>query len=514
MIGLDIDRDYVRVVELKESSEGTALTKFGVARISLQSAAESIPQATARTIAELLKSSQIEDKEVYTSISGPRVQVRRIILPAMPREELSEAVKWEAKNFVPFPIENAVIDYHLLKRETAKAAKQELIVVAVDGEAFKRQLDIINGAGLKCLGISPISFALWELAKFNPEFSTEELKALVYLGEGTSCLTLFKDHELLFTRELDFSAENITRSLAAALDIKAEEAEKLISEHGLPEEGEEIAGIESEKLRQAMFSIFGKLQNELLSSLEYYRDQFAEEKIAHLFLAGPLADLKNLKDYLTANFSIPIEVADPLRNLSIDPKLVREKLERSAQQLALPIGLALGKSREINLLRVKAHRMEKGLESLKFLDYVQIPNSAIVGTLALFLALIFGLNFYLNFSIRQIKKDLDTKSVKLSQLVKLRDRKKAFEDISRQEVDVKLLLARVNSIMPKELSLSYLTFDHAKKTVSVGGESADPMTAANFLKSIEESSFFTNAELIEIKKVGDSTTFKVEFKLR
>jgi len=514
MIGLDIDRDYVRVVELKEGGEGAALTKFGVARVSLQSAAESISQALSRTISELLKNSQIEDKEVFTSISGPRVQVRRITLPAMPQEELSEAVKWEAKNFIPFPLENAVIDYYLLKRAAAKTAKQELIVVAVDGEAFKRQLDTINGAGLKCLGISPSSFALWELAKFNPEFETEELKALVYLGEGTSCLTLFKDHELLFTRELDFSAESVTRTLAAALEIQSEEAERLIAEHGVPKEGEEAAEADSEKLRQAMFAVFGKLQNELLSSLEYYREQFAEEKIAHLFLVGPIANVKNLKDYLTANFSIPIEVVDPLRNLRLDPKLDQEALKEAAQQLALPIGLALGKSREINLLKVKARKTEKALESLKFLDYVQIPNSAIVGTLALFLALIFGLNFYLNFSIRRIKNDLDAKSVKLSQLVRLRDRKKAFEDISRQEVDVKLLLARVNSIMPKGLSLSYLTFDHAKKTVSVGGESTDPKIASSFVKSIEESSFFKNTELIEIKKVGESTTFKVEFKLR
>jgi hypothetical protein len=406
----------------------------------------------------------------------------------------------------------------LLKKEAGKATKQELIVVAVEGEAFKRQVETINGAGLKCIGLSPLPFALWELAKFNPEFATEELKALIYIGAGTTCLTLFKDHELLFTRELDFSAESITRSLAASLDIGLEEAEKMIEAYGLPGEGEDLGAagekIDSEKLRQAMFSIFGKLQNELMSSLEYYRDQFAEEKIAHIFLVGETARLKNLKDYLVANFPIPVDLVDPLRNLRPDPKLDQEKLQAAAQQLALPIGLALGKSREINLLKVKARKTEKTLESLKFLDYVQIPNSAIIGTLALFLTLIFGLNFYLNFSIRQIKKDLDKKSIKLSQLVKLRDRKKAFEDISRQEVDVKLLLARVNSLMPKQLSLAYLTFDYPKKTVSVGGESTDPKVASNFVKSIEESSYFKNTMLIEIKKVGGKTTFKVEFKLR
>lgn len=517
MIGLDIDRDYVRLVELKESSEGITLTKYGVARVTLQSAAEGISQAISRTIAELFAREGIEEKEVYTSISGPRVQVRRIALPSMPKEELNEAVKWEAKNFVPFSIETAKVDYYLLKTAEGKSTKQELIVVAVDGEALKRHLNQIQDAGLKCLGITPACFGLWELAKFHPEFESPELKALLHLGEGGTCLNLFKDHDFLFSRELDFSAEFITRSLANTLKLEPEQVEKILGTYGLPKEEEEEFSqekIKSKELRQNMFSIFGKLQNEILSSLEYYREQFEEEKVSQIFLVGETARLKNLKEYLVANFGIPIEVVDPLRNLKLDPGIDPKKIKEVAQHLALPIGLALGKSREINLLKSKAKKKEVGLETLKFLDYVQIPNTAIVGTLALFLALIFSLNFYLSFSIGKIRKDLDTKSIKLSQVMKLRDRRKAFEDITKNEIDVKLLLARVNSLMPQGLSLSYLTFDNKNREVSLGGESNDPKMASAFVKGVEESPYFRRAELIEIKKTGRATTFKMKFMVK
>ena len=503
MIGLDIDRDHVRIVELKEHAEGLTLTRFAVARVSLQSAAESISEAIARTISQTFKQEGFEDKEVYTSIYGPRVQVRRISLPAMPRNEMAEAVKWEAKNFVPFAIETAAIDYHLLKKPEGQSTKQDLIVVAVDGEALKRHVDIIRAAGLKCAGVMPAPFAVWELAKFQPDFSTPELKGLANIGEGSTSLTLFRDHELLFSRDIDFSADSIARSLASALEIEAPEAEKII----------EGSGNEPEGLQQALHSIFGKLQNELLSSLEFFREQFAEEKVEHFFMLGRTAQLKDLGDYLAANFGIPIDVVDPLRGLRLDPKLGQEKLQAAAQQLAVAIGLALGKSRAINLVKVKAAKKEAGLESLTFLDYVAIPNSAIIGTLALFVALIFGLNFYLSMSINQIKKDLDSKSIRLSQLVKLRDRTKAYEDISRQDVDVKGLLSRVNSLMPAGLTLSNLTFDQKGRAVVVGGESPDPKIASEFVKRVEESPYFKNAVLIEIKKVGTITTFKTSFNL-
>ncbi len=488
MIGLDIDKDQVRVVELKEGSEGITLTKFGVAKVIPKSSAENISHAISRTVAKLFAEQQIEEKEVYSAISGPRVQVRRMTLPPMPKEELSEAIKWEAKNFVPFSIETAAIDYYLLKEREGKGTKQELIVVAVDGEALKRHLEIIKGAGLKSAGVTPISFALWELAKFQPEFSTEELKGLVHIGAESTSLDLFKDHDLLFTREIDFSRASITETLAE-------------EEH------------DPEEFRRVMFSVFGKLQNELISSLEYYREQFFEEKIAHLFLLGETAELKDLKEYLFANFGIPIDLVDPLKNLRLDPKIDQDKLNQAAQNLAIPIGLALGRSREINLLKVKAGKKDQGAEALKALEYVKIPNTAIIGTLALFVALIFGLNFYLNYSIGKIKKDLNSKTVKLSQLVKFRDRKQAFEDITKKDIDVKLLMARVNSLMPRGVTLAYLDFDNKKRGVTLGGESEDPKNASAFVKRVEESPYFRKTKLIEIKKVGKNTTFKMNFQI-
>jgi len=465
MIGLDIDKDQIRVVELKDSSAGLTLTKF---------AAEN---AASRTIAEVFAQLQIEEKEVCTAISGPGVQIRRISLPPMPAEELSQAVKWEAKNFVPFSIETASLDYYPLK-DAGKGGKLELMVVAVDGEALKSHLETVKGAGLKCAAVTAVPFALREIVKLHPEFSAGGLAALVCIREETTCLNLFKKNELIFTRDLDFSGETLR---AAPADAPA---------------------------------VFGKLQNELTSSFEYFRDQFPEEKITQIFLSGESAKAENLKEYLGVNLGLPVETLDPLKNLKIDPKVDESELKEAAQRLILPICLALGKGKEQNLLKIKAREGAKKVDLIKALDYVRIPNLAIVGLLLVFLSLIFGLNFYLNYSILKIKKDLDIKTAKLSQLVKLRDRKFAFEEITKKETDVKLLLARINALMPLGLSLVDMTFDNDKKEINLSGESEDPKIASSFLKRVEESPSFTATRLIEIAKAGETTTFKVSFNAR
>ncbi|KPJ68999.1 hypothetical protein AMJ44_04850 [candidate division WOR-1 bacterium DG_54_3] len=512
MIGLDIDKYYVRVAELKETSAGTTLTKSAVAAI-IPKPEENISQAISRTISEVFKQEQIEEKEVYTSISGPRIQVRRMALPAMPEEELSEAIKWEAKNFVPFSIETAAVDYSLIIEAEGKGTKQELIMVAVDGEALKKHLELIKEAGLKCAGITPIPFALGELTKLHPELS-EELVALVNMGAEVSSLNLFKKNSLLFSREIDVSGENITDALASTLKLEHAEAERIKIKYGLPDKEEvELTqeGIDPEELRHSMYSILGKLQNELLSSFDYYRQLFFEEKISRLLLSGGTAKLKNLPDYLTANFGIPVELIDPLRNIQVDPKIDQEKLKGMVPRLAVAIGLALGKGKEINLLKVKARKKIKSSDIAKILEHIKIPNSVIIGTPAAFIALIVGLNLYLNYSIIQARNELNAKSLKLGQLVKFRDRKAAFEDITKTEIDVNLLLARVNTLMPEGLTLAYLNFDNKKGEVSLGGESENPKIASAFVKSVEESPYFRKTQLIEIKKVGATTTFKMNF---
>jgi len=512
MLGIDIGEKLIKIVELKDSPQGPTLNNYATIEISAN-------QDLANSITNAIKKLGFKDKEVVTSISGPKVQARRISLPAMPEAELREAVKWEAKNFVHFPIENAVIDYYILEKTGEKTQKIDLIAVAVEKAAFSKRISLIEKAGLKCVGISISPFATLELIYLSPEVKKNELVALIDIGEMYSHLCLFKNNTLLFIREITFAGENITKALAKDLNLNTAAAEKLKLESGLPDEGEispTPEGIPPAAIRNSILAILDKLQNEISSSFDYYREHYQGEKISKVFISGGSSMLKNVGKYFSGNLGLPIfYLSDTISKINLNPKIDANKLDAVLPHLTLAIGLALNKGKTMNLLKSKTKKKEiKANTNLdQVLDHFKISNTLLVALLVFIITGLVWSNLYLDNLIQAAKQELNVESFKLNQIVRFRDRNVAFGDIAGKEIDVKQLLARVNSLMPKNLSLQYLKFDKDQRTVELGGESKNPQTASAFVNTIENSPYFSDVKLIEIRKIGEVSMFRMGFKI-
>jgi len=85
---------------------------------------------------------------VRLTVSGSGVQIKRISIPSLPKNELKEAVRWEIKNYLPFPVETAQIDFHILNEYVEDNIKKlDLIVVACPKHLVDRTLSIAERAG-------------------------------------------------------------------------------------------------------------------------------------------------------------------------------------------------------------------------------------------------------------------------------------------------------------------------------------------------------------------------------
>lgn len=512
MLGIDIGEKLIKIVELKDSPQGATLNNFVTIDISPN-------QDLAKSITTAIKKLGFKDKEAVTSISGPNVQARRISLPAMPEAELREAVKWEAKNFVPFPIENAVIDYYPLERTGEKTKKIDLIAVAIEKATFSKRVSLIEKAGLKCEGVSISPFATLELIHLSSEVKKNDLIALIDIGEKYSHLCLFKNSTLLFIREITFAGDNITKALAKDLNLDLATAEKLKMEYGLPDEGEVSPtpqGIPPIAIRNSILTILDKLLYEISSSFDYYQEHYQGEKISKIFVSGGSSMLKNIDKYFSDNLGLPIFcLADAMKKITLNPKLDGNKLKAVLPRLTLAIGLALNKGKTMNLLKIQAKKREiKAPTNLdQILDRFKISNTLLIALVAFIITGLVWSNLYLDSLIKQAKKELNVESLKLNQIVRFRDRNVAFGDIAGKEINLKQLLARINSLMPKNLSLQYLKFDKEKRTVELGGESKNPQTASTFVNKVENSHYFSNVKLMEIRKIGDISMFRMGFKI-
>lgn len=458
MIGIDFNDKYVKVVELKESAQGLTLDRYHVLPV-VREPDQDITTAISRTIFKAVSESGILETEVYALISGPLVQTRRITLPPMPESELRDSVKWEAQNFATFPIENALVDYYVLEKSATKEShKLDIMVVAIEKETFNKHLSALTSAGLRCVGITLHPFALGQILRRLPSVTKEELVAVVDFGAEEVSINLFKDHLPQFTRE-----------------IKTD----------------------------------GRLQEEILSSFTYYREQFFEEKISRIFLSGEHPQLEELREGLSAGLGIATEILDPLKNLNIDPRVDMGKLQEAAPRLALAVGVAENKAAELNLVGKKERAPKTSLD--KMLKSVNIPNAAIIGALVFILLLILAANFYLTRSIEQTRKELDVKNLRLSQLSKFQERRQAYENIARGREDVKNLLGQIAAMQPPGIKLVSLSYGHDKKIISLAGEAGTPQLVSGFVRRLEASATFSNVQLKEFRTVGKIPTFQIDF---
>lgn len=200
VIGLDIGSDLIKVVEVANQANELTITSYGTA-VTPQGAVTEGQLTRIDLLAEEINFLFTENKftanKVVAAISGEQVIIRTIEIPKMPLEELDEAVKWEAKEQLPLPVDEAMLDYEILKQK--ETGDYELVVVAVDEKIINSYLELFELLDLKPLviGIEPTA-----MAKVLQHSHPNQVIGLVDIGSQTTDVSIYRQGKLLFTRTI------------------------------------------------------------------------------------------------------------------------------------------------------------------------------------------------------------------------------------------------------------------------------------------------------------------------
>ena len=191
----------------------------------------------------LLKEVGLKTKKVRLTVSGSGVHFKRISVPSLPKAELKEAVRWEIKDHLPFPVETAQIDFHILNEYVEDNVKKlDLITVACPKHLVDRTLSIAERAGLQPIHLDVAPFALWNTLLAWDRIKKEETVALIDMGAEKTGIYIFKDGILQFSREVTPAGADITRAIMEGIGsagepgLLYERAEKIKQEMGIPSE--------------------------------------------------------------------------------------------------------------------------------------------------------------------------------------------------------------------------------------------------------------------------------------
>jgi type IV pilus assembly protein PilM len=336
IVGLDIGSSYLKVVQLKESRSGYELELFDMLPISPELIVEgSIIDSIRLTesLRELVRKARIKAKDAVISISGhSSVIIKRISLPEMSEEELSESIKFEAEQYVPFDIEDVNLDFQILGPKE-EPGQMDVILVAVKKDVINDYVSVVKEAGLNAVIVDVDAFALENMYGINYEVEAGRNVALVNIGASTVNINILKGGVSVFTRDSSIGSNIHTDALQKEFNVSFEEAERL-------KRGEPVEKVKPEDAAALIMSASNEIFSEVSRSLDYFRGSTLQTDVQGVILSGGCALIRNFPRLLSEKIGIEVSVAEPFRNVVIPRKFEMSLMEELAPIAAVAVGLA------------------------------------------------------------------------------------------------------------------------------------------------------------------------------
>ncbi len=329
LIGLDVGSECIKALEITADNGDYTITGFGQIDVSSE-------DAKMDAINELMRSCRFKSKKVACAVSGRSVIVRFLNIVEMPEENLSNALRYEADKYIPFDIENVILDCQKLE-DTTGLPKNEMkvILVAVKKEVVEDQMKLLQNCGLQPLIIDIDVFALANSFEFsnliNGELNMDgKVIALVDVGGNKTSINIMKGNDSLFTREIYMGGNDFTSYISKKQGIEMFESEQL----------KRNPADQLDEVTEAVLPGIEEIGSEINLSFDYYENQY-ESKVEEIYLSGGGGRMQGLDVALERIFERRTVLWSPVAGISVDSDMVdTELLLENASSLAVAMGLA------------------------------------------------------------------------------------------------------------------------------------------------------------------------------
>ncbi len=241
VLGLDIGTGSVRVVEAVLSSSPT-VTRVGEVPLppgAVRDGEVLDTAAVGAAISELWRQTGLRGRDVRLGLTGSRVVVRVIELPAMPDDEMAGALRFSASDHIPIPLDDAVLDHAVLEPVPSGEPGDQPMVKVLIAAAHRSTLDSLLAAvaagGLRATAVDLVPFALVRALAAPPELEADATdhsapprplaEAIVSVGAGLTTVVVHEGGIPRFVRTVAVGGDTLTAAIADELGLSTDAAE-------------------------------------------------------------------------------------------------------------------------------------------------------------------------------------------------------------------------------------------------------------------------------------------------
>ncbi len=333
-VGLDFGSHSVKAVEMNNiSSSNPKFTNFGT-QATPHGVINSEDKAHQKKLAEALKtlysSAKIRNKKVVMAMPEFTVFTRFIELVGVKENEILEAIYYEAKQYIPIPIDDVQMSCIKVGYDPDRQA-QKVLLVAAPKKIIDIYLNVVDMAGLEPLAIETESIAMGR-AMYK---STGEKKIFMLdFGSQSTDMSILSDGYLVFSQSISIGSDALTQAIVNKFDFEYNQAEEYKRNYGIKQ------GVLEDKIYTAIKPIMDSIVTEVQRGIEFYKSRTLLSLPNKCLLNGDGALLPGLSEYLTQSLGVEASVADPFQNISINKKF-QDTVSKSKPAFSVAIGLAL-----------------------------------------------------------------------------------------------------------------------------------------------------------------------------
>jgi len=348
-LGIDIGTSAIKVVELSSHGERVELKKYG--EISLETVRKYSfrdfektttlfsPKDIAKLISSILKETKITERKVIFSIPDFSSFFTSFQIPQMTKEEINQAVRYEARHHIPLPLAEVTLDWSIIEGKMGeKESPLKILLVAVPNDIINQYQQTATLANLKLIALETEVFGLLRsLIKKDDKDST----VILDIGGRSTTINIVDNGKLLSSHSFDIAGNEFTHVLAKSLEVDSEKAENLKRKYGLktPDQEEKTASMITSRVRDIIVPLVDLIALELEKiSINFFQAQ--KKELKKIILAGGSALLPGLKEYFQKTSKAQVEIANAFSNI-IFPPILEKVLKHMGPSYAIAIGMAL-----------------------------------------------------------------------------------------------------------------------------------------------------------------------------
>jgi type IV pilus assembly protein PilM len=338
VVGLDISSTSVKLIELSRSGDRYRVESYAVRPLPPNAVVEkniTDPAAVSDVIRSLIKQSKTKLKHAAVAVAGSAVITKMIDMPAeLDEEALENQIAVEADQYIPFPLEEVMLDFEIQGMSPRNPEQVEVLLAACRRENVDIRKQSLNDAGLIAEKIDVEAYCIeraFELIAEQLEDQEGQVVAIIDVGATMTTLSVLVDGKTVYTREQLFGGKQLTEEIQRRYGLSREEAGLAKKQGGLPDDYD----------AEVLIPFKEAVVQQVTRSLQFFFSASQYNDVDYIVLAGGVASMDGLARLIEEKLGTQTLVANPFARMSVSSRVNAASLAVDAPALMIVTGLAM-----------------------------------------------------------------------------------------------------------------------------------------------------------------------------